>query len=142
MRQQAWCAARPGAVRAYVLLVLAVLAGVVAMHGLGPAVPLASPSAVPDVRHAVTAGASSHTDPAECEDCIHVGHDEGGVGGHAEHADATCAAGGTSGAPALPALALAVVVTCPTAEAPAVVPAATLGGRAPPSLSELQLLRI
>jgi uncharacterized protein DUF6153 len=140
MSQQPWCAARPRGVRAYVLLMLAVLVGVVAMHGLGPAVPPAQSSAMPNARHAVTA--PSHADAAECQDCVHVDHDEGGAGGHAEHADATCAASGTSGAPALPALALAGTVTCPAADVPPLVPAATLGGRAPPSLSELQLLRI
>lgn len=141
MSQQAWCAARPGGRRLYALLVLAVLAGVVAMHGLGPAVPPSS-SAVPDVHHAVPATAPSHADAAECEDCVHVGRDDGGAGGHAEHADATCAAGATSGPPALPAPAPAGTVTCDTADVPALVPAASLGGRAPPSLSELQLLRI
>jgi hypothetical protein len=76
MRQQAWRAARPGGVRAYVLLVLAVLAGVVAMHGLGPAVSPASSTAMPEIRHAVAAAAPSQGDAAECEDCVHVGHDE------------------------------------------------------------------
>jgi hypothetical protein len=142
MRQQAWHESRPGGLRAYLLLVLAVLAGVVAMHGLGPAVSPASSSAVPEIRHAVTAASSSHAGAAECEDCVHVGHDDGGAGGHAEHADATCAASGTSGAPALPALAPARTVTCPTADVPTLVPVATSAGRAPPSLSELQLLRI
>ncbi|MET9514344.1 DUF6153 family protein [Streptomyces sp. NPDC002994] len=147
MRQHAWYEARPGGLRAHVLLVLAVLVGVVAMHGLGPAVSPVSYAAEPEIRHAVTAAASSHAGAASgpaagCEDCVHVGHDDGGAGGHAEHADATCAAGGTSGTPALPAPALAGAVTCPTADVPAPAPAAALGGRAPPSLSELQLLRI
>lgn len=140
MSQQAWRAARPYGARAHLLLVLAVLAGVVAMHGLGPSVHRAPIDAMRDDRHAATA--PSHAEPAHCEDCVHVGDGNGDTGGHAEHADATCAASGTSGAPALPALALAGVVTCATAHAPAAVPAATLGGRAPPSLSELQLLRI
>lgn len=140
MSQQAWRATRPCGVRAYVLLVLAVLVGVVAMHGLGPAVPPAVNHAAPDSRHAVTATAPSHA----C-DCLHVDHDgngNGDAGGHVEHADATCAAGGTSGAPALPALSPDRVVTSPTADVLATAPAATLGERAPPSLSELQLLRI
>lgn len=138
MSQQAWRATRPGGVRAYVLLVLAVLAGVVAMHGLGPAVPTALNHAAPDSRHVVTAAAPSHA----C-DCVHVDHDgNGDAGGHVEHADATCAASGTSGAPALPALSPGGVVACPTTDVLATAPAATLGERAPPSLSELQLLRI
>ena len=140
MSQQAWCAAQPGGVRAYVLLVLAVLVGVVAMHGLGPAVPSVPTHTMPDTRHAVTA--PPHADAADCADCVHVDHGNGDPGGHAEHADATCAAGGTSGAPALHAPVPAGVVTCPAADVPTAVPAATLGERAPPSLSELQLLRI
>ncbi|WP_093802585.1 DUF6153 family protein [Streptomyces sp. Wb2n-11] len=143
MRRQAWHEARPGGgLRVYALLVLAVLAGLVAMHGLGPAVPPVSSSAMPEVRHAVMAAASSHSGAAECEDCVHAGRDDGDNGGHAEHADDTCAASGTSGAPAVPDPALAGAVACPAADVPALVPAATPGGRAPPSLSELQLLRI
>ncbi|GGX41989.1 DUF6153 family protein [Streptomyces chryseus] len=142
MSQQAWCANRPGGVRAYALLVLAVLVGLLAMHGLGPVAPLMSSSAVAVDHHAVTVAAASHVGGAACEDCVHVGHDEGGIGGHAEHADATCAAGGTSGAPAVPTPALAGVVTCPAVVLPASAATTTLGGRAPPSLSELQLLRI
>ncbi|WP_274560819.1 DUF6153 family protein [Streptomyces spiramyceticus] len=141
MSQQTWRAARPGGVRAYALLVLAVLAGVVAMHGLGPAVP-APTHAMPEARHAVASAAESHADAMGCDDCVHVDHGGGSTGGHPEHADATCAASGTSGAPALPALSPAGLVTCPASDVPAAVPAATLGGRAPPSLSELQLLRI
>lgn len=141
MSQQAWCAARPGGVRLYALLVLAVLAGLVAMHGLGPVVPPSSSSGTPMDRHTVTAAASPHADTAEC-DCAHVGDDGGDAGGHAEHADTTCAASGTSGGPALPALAPAGVVTSPAVTASGLVPEPRLGGRAPPSLSELQLLRI
>ncbi|MBT2492930.1 hypothetical protein J7E96_31380 [Streptomyces sp. ISL-96] len=142
MSQQVWRATRPHGVRAYVLLVLAVLAGVVAMHGLGPTVPEASSSA-PDAHHAITVAVPSHAGAATCEDCVHIGHDEGGVGRHAEHADATCAASGTSAAPVLPAPALTASGTCSTADdVPALLPAATLSGRDPPALSELQLLRI
>ncbi|MBT2510818.1 hypothetical protein J7I98_34375 [Streptomyces sp. ISL-98] len=141
MSQQALRTARPGGARAYVLLVLAVLVGVVAMHGLGPAVPVPT-HAMPEARHAVAAAAASHADATGCDDCVHVDHDGGSTGGHAEHADATCAASGTSGAPALPDLSPVGVVTCPAADVPGAGPAATLGGRAPPSLSELQLLRI
>ncbi|GAA2943950.1 DUF6153 family protein [Streptomyces enissocaesilis] len=138
-----WREARPGGPRVYVLLVLAVLAGVVAMHGLGPAVPPASSSAVPEVRHAVVAAAWSHSGAAGCEDCVHAGHDDGGAGGHVEHADDLCAASGTGGAPVLPTPAPAgAAAGCPTADVPAPASAATPGGRAPPSLSELQLLRI
>ncbi|MGY5079163.1 DUF6153 family protein [Streptomyces nigrescens] len=143
MRQQARHPVRPRGARAYVLLVLAVLAGVVAMHGLGPAAASAPPHAMPTAHHAVTAAAHGHTDAAGCDTCLHVDHDDG-VGGHADHADSTCAASGTGAAPVLPAPALAPVgaITCATADAPVPVPAAALGARAPPSLSQLQLLRI
>ncbi|MEV4334100.1 DUF6153 family protein [Streptomyces sp. NPDC049597] len=143
MSRQGWHAARPHGARAYVLLVLAVLAGVLAMHGLGPAVasPVPHHSAAADSHHGTTPSAASHTDMA-CEDCSHVDHGDTGTGGHAEHADTTCAAGGTSTAPALPALAATGVVTCAAPDTAPLLPGAPATGRAPPSLSELQLLRI
>ncbi|MFJ6793905.1 DUF6153 family protein [Streptomyces sp. NPDC091268] len=123
--------------RGFVLLVLAVLAGVLAMHGLGPGPAPAK----------VQAAAHGHV--------IAMGHEEAGrqlVGacshtaggtGHAEHADATCAAAGVGAAYAPPVL----------AEAPGAAPVPPLAlpggasgtpgiGRAPPDLAELQLLRI
>ncbi|MFF3342582.1 DUF6153 family protein [Streptomyces flavidovirens] len=139
MSQQAWRAARPRGARLYALLVLTVLAGLVAMHGLAPGVPPGPSAAVVEVHHAA---APSHSDAVDGADGAHAGHGEGGAGGHAEHADPTCAAGGTSGAPALPAPAVAGVVACPSADAPALLLAATPGARAPPTLSQLQLLRI
>ncbi|WP_407285408.1 DUF6153 family protein [Streptomyces sp. BP-8] len=140
MRQHSRRTARPPAARARVLLVLAVLAGVLAMHGLAPAVPPASAHAAPAAHHAAPAALPAHTEAAGCGDCPHAHH--GGAGGHAQHADGTCAAGGTSAAPVLPAPAPAGTATCVSAAAPVAAPAASLGGRAPPSLSELQLLRI
>ncbi|MER6997461.1 DUF6153 family protein [Streptomyces sp. NPDC000410] len=180
MSQQVWRAARPHGVRDYVLLVpavLAVLAGLVAMHGLGPAVPSAlshpapaghaapaahavpvapavpagpvghaAPAAAPAMHEAHhVAPAASHTAMADPEGCVHADradHDGGGAGGHAEHADATCAAGGTSTAPELPAPHQGRTVTGLMEDLPSPVSAATPSGRAPPSLSELQLLRI
>ncbi|MFE9396868.1 DUF6153 family protein [Streptomyces flavidovirens] len=139
MSQQERRAARPHGARLYALLVLTVLAGLVAMHGLAPGVPPGSSAAVAEVHHAA---APSHRDAADGVDGAHAGHGEGGAGGHAEHADPTCAAGGTSGAPALPAPAPAGAVACPPADAPALLLAATQGARAPPTLSQLQLLRI
>ncbi|MHB9860251.1 DUF6153 family protein [Streptomyces sp. YIM S03343] len=69
---------------------------------------------------------------------------ESGVGGgHAQHADATCASGALSAGTALPAL-----LPAPPSPAPASAGghrSAVIGlegGRAPPSLSALQLLRI
>ncbi|MDJ0464099.1 DUF6153 family protein [Streptomyces sp. H27-C3] len=112
------------------------------MHGLGPVVTLSSSSAMSVDRHTVTAAAPSHAGAAGCEDCAHAGHEGGDAGGHTEHADATCAASGTSGGPALPALAPAGLITYPAVAVPAPLHEARVGGRAPPSLSELQLLRI
>ncbi|MGK5447649.1 DUF6153 family protein [Streptomyces radiopugnans] len=128
-----------------VLLVLAVLAGVVAMHGLGP-VGAAAPSDVPRTAlaagHAMPsdAGTAAHGSPggAAGDACAHPDH---GTNGHPNHADATCAAVGTSGPPVLPTL-LASATPAADAAATGPAPSAALAGRAPPSLSELQLLRI
>ncbi|MEU4728823.1 DUF6153 family protein [Streptomyces sp. NPDC023588] len=149
MDDQGVRAMKPFGLRSYlllVLLVLLVMAGLVAMHGLGPA-------PVPAVAHT---GATSHhasavgherttaADASSRNGCVHAGDpaDDRG-GGHAEHADVTCAATGTAGAPVLPAPAAASA----QADAEAVlehgvIPVACVCGRAPPSLSELQLLRI
>ncbi|WP_329376808.1 DUF6153 family protein [Streptomyces sp. NBC_01351] len=125
--------------RGFVLLVLAVLAGVLAMHGLGPGPSLArTPAAVGG--HVMAAG---HHEPAGTvvgapEGCSHT---DGGSG-HTHHADATCAATGigTAYAPPAPAAALE---GAPAAEAPhAVATASAQSGRGPPDLAELQLLRI
>lgn len=129
--------------RVHVLLVLAVLAGIVAMHGLGP-VP-AAPGAVSAGAHhraAVAVEAPAHGHEAAKCDCAHADDHSRGAGGHAEHADETCAAGGTSAAPVLPSLAPSGALAPPATNAPAAVFAADSGGRAPPTLSELQLLRI
>ncbi|UYQ60630.1 DUF6153 family protein [Streptomyces peucetius] len=148
----------PHGLRVHVLLVLAVLAGVVAMHGLGPVTFSASTgtASVAPHRAAVTAEIPAHADTsAEC-DCSHVddhGREGGGHaehaddhgregGGHAEHADEICAASGTGAPPALPAPAPSGVLAPPATGTPRAVLAGTPDGRAPPSLSELQLLRI
>jgi len=77
---------------------------------------------------------------SEPADCDHGGECQG----HAKHADPTCSSASVTGAPGvMPALLLDVVgcagvpfvVTSPGGSGPD-------GGRAPPSLSELQLLRI
>ncbi|WP_433548959.1 DUF6153 family protein [Streptomyces sp. CA-294286] len=122
--------------RALVLLVLAVLAGVLAMHGLGPGLAPAKASAA-------TGGhvmATVHEEAAQqaAGSCAHT---DGGQG-HVDHADAACVAAGIGAAYAPPVLAAAL----DTAPAPLAQPAGAVGtpgnGRAPPDLSELQLLRI
>ncbi|MFD5453431.1 DUF6153 family protein [Streptomyces sp. NPDC127100] len=120
--------------RLFVLLVMAVLAGVLGMHGLAPG---ATPAAHADAAHA--------TMPAAAEGMPHAGgacaHTDGGSG-HLDHADGTCAAAGIGSAYAPPALTGAPLDGAPAA-APATVPKGSSGdGRAPPDLSELQLLRI
>ncbi|MER6217655.1 DUF6153 family protein [Streptomyces sp. NPDC001674] len=180
---------------AFLLLVLAVLTGLLAMHGLAPGtLPRPTATALSGAAHHAGAtapalsGAAHHagaTAPALSGAAHHAGatapqppgaacgpahtgrHAEhpaapataprppgddrgpahtGGTphgGGHAEHADAACAASGISGAPVLPALSPAPGgVPAEAAAALAAPPGAGAHGRAPPSLSELQLLRI
>lgn len=119
------------------LLVGALLLGLFGMHGLGP-VPPARAASGHDRTMTTASMAVMATVPDTCD------HDEGGCTGHAEHADPVCAATSVAGAPAVvPALVPDVVVcaglpgvrTAPHGSGPD-------GGRAPPSLSELQLLRI
>ncbi|MGW3622161.1 DUF6153 family protein [Streptomyces sp. NPDC000880] len=106
------------------------------MHGLG-SVPAAAQmtghvrTAEPQHVAAVTGA------PDEC------GHDGHGRSGHVDHADATCASSGVAGSPVLPALVPAAIGHTEGAEGPITASGSGPGGgRAPPSLSELQLLRI
>lgn len=122
--------------RGLLLLVLAVLAGVLAMHGLGSGpVPRSAHSSAAEGHGAAMAGAAGHEAGADCS------HTDGGAG-HVDHADAACAATGISTPyePPVPAVALR------GAPVAAVLPAAAAGSaeseRAPPDLAELQLLRI
>ncbi|MCX4826113.1 DUF6153 family protein [Streptomyces sp. NBC_01142] len=125
--------------RGFVLLVLAVLAvltGVLAMHGLGPG--LASTKAPAVVSGHVMAVVHVEAAQQVVGGCSHT---DGGMG-HSEHADATCAAAGVGAAYAPPVLAAAL----DTGPAPVALPGSAAGtpesGRAPPDLAELQLLRI
>ncbi len=125
-------------VRSFGLLVAALLLGLLGMHGLGP-VPANHDPAGPD-----RIVASAHTGvvmsaPGECD------HGEGGCPGHMTHADPTCASASVPGTPAVVPVLEPDVVTC-AGSAPDVRTfpdgSGPDGGRAPPSLSELQLLRI
>ncbi|MEV6736356.1 DUF6153 family protein [Streptomyces sp. NPDC051104] len=126
----------------WVLLVMAVLAGVLAMHALSPS---GTPSAgqhvmvgAPAAGHR-TAAAPAHADDCACRHLSNAGH-----GGMAmDHSGGTCAAGGTAASYVPPALLPALTVPGECAAAFSGPPVArTADGRAPPDLSELQLLRI
>lgn len=125
-------------VRSCGLLVCALLLGLLGMHGLGP-MPGAAAASSEHERMAVVA----HTDvtasaPEECD------HGGGGCTGHTDHADPTCASASVAGTPVvvpvLPPDAVACVESAQALTSPA--GSGPDGGRAPPSLSELQLLRI
>ncbi|MEU5281281.1 DUF6153 family protein [Streptomyces asoensis] len=115
------------------LLVLGLLAGLFAMHALAPG------GAV----HGHPGPSHTSTTVAVAADDGCAGHGGDCGGGHARHADATCAAAALSGTPAPPVLlpdALAVPARADTVGSRA--SGAPDGARAPPSLAELQLLRI
>lgn len=125
-------------VRPFGLLVSALLLGLLGMHGLGPVPDIAATSSEHD-RMAVVAHADvTASMPDGC------GHGEGGCSGHADHADPACASASVAGAPALVPVLLPDVVDCAEPKETRTSPAGSGpdGGRAPPSLSELQLLRI
>lgn len=115
-------------------MLLGLFAGLFGMHALGPGGVVAAP-AHHSHAHAMSAHVPATTDEAVC-------HGGGTGGGHAQHADPTCASGAVGAGPVLPAL-----LPDPSGAAGAVdldgrsVVAAPEGGRAPPSLAELQILR-
>jgi hypothetical protein len=118
----------------FVLLVMAVLAGVLGMHGLAPGV---TPTAHSDAGRAMVmtpADGMPHAGGA----CAHTN----GATGHLDHADGTCAAAGIGSAYAPPAPAGALPDTPPPPAPSAASSGSPRDGRAPPDLSELQLLRI
>ncbi|MFI7500174.1 DUF6153 family protein [Streptomyces sp. NPDC049687] len=120
------------------LFVLGLLAGLLAMHALAPG------GAAPEhagARHMPAVEVGAHVEVSAHEDCGGGGGDCGG--GHLHHADPTCVAAAVSGAPALPALLPDPVAVPDPADAVRSYPAeAPDSARAPPSLAELQLLRI
>ncbi|MEU9184690.1 DUF6153 family protein [Streptomyces sp. NPDC048484] len=132
-------ALRPQSVlRSCGLLVGALLLGLLGMHGLGP-VPEAAAADGHD-RTVTSGGMDPGAVVSEPAGCDHGGDCQG----HAKHADPTCASTSVLGAPGVMPVLLPDVVarvgmplvrTSPRGSGPD-------GGRAPPSLSELQLLRI
>ncbi|MDN0194501.1 DUF6153 family protein [Streptomyces sp. S.PNR 29] len=121
---------RPPSRWRWALCVLGLLVGLLGMHGLAPGGAVAEHSPT----RSMTAVAMAHHG---CPDDGHCG------GGHVQHADSTCAAGAVSGGPVLPALGPDPAPTAVCDEAVRTYPAsAPDGARAPPTLAELQLLRI
>ncbi|WP_405975241.1 DUF6153 family protein [Streptomyces sp. NBC_00988] len=124
-------------VRSYGLLVAALLFGLLGMHGLGP-VPMAEPAHGHSMAATTVATGERASTPDACD------HGAGDCGSHMEHADATCASASVAGAPAVVPVLQPDVAAC--AQAPDGRTSRTGsgpdGGRAPPSLAELQLLRI
>ncbi|MEU8780817.1 DUF6153 family protein [Streptomyces sp. NPDC048637] len=131
MSSRPYVPARPAARRWRALCVLGLLAGLLGMHGIGSA--LAAPSSAHDHRMSVVATVHAHC----------PGDDGCGGTGHVHHADPTCASAALHGPPVPPALAPALGSSVqPAGAAGAGGPMNRDGGRAPPSLAELQLLRI
>lgn len=114
------------------LLILAVLAGVCAMHGLAPGTVAPATAGHAHARQAVHVTGDA---------CDHVDEPHSGAG-HAEHADSTCAAGGVSTAPGQAPLVAGSVAPASDAGLAARHGGARATDRAPPDLAQLQLLRI
>ncbi|MFJ6072653.1 DUF6153 family protein [Streptomyces sp. NPDC093065] len=115
--------------------VLGLFAGLLGMHGLAPGGGLPEPSAGhPHASAAPMAAGEAH---AGCP------RNDGSCGGHLRHADAVCASGAVGDGPVLPA---PVPDPVPVAVCDGIVRTHAVdapdGARAPPSLAELQLLRI
>ncbi|GAA0913363.1 DUF6153 family protein [Streptomyces thermoalcalitolerans] len=118
----------------FLLLMLAVLAGLLGMHALGPTGGL-SPRAHPG--HGVV---MAHTADVfvVSENCSPAS--DGAV--HLTHADGTCAAPGVGSSYSPPALTVALTDTPAASTLSGSMPEPSASTRAPPDLSELQLLRI
>lgn len=123
------------------LLVCALLLGLLGMHGLG-SVP--RPHAPAGHDHAAASAHTGAEAPARLSMPGACGHDADGGVGHLNHADPTCASASVGQPPVVvPALVPDVVAPAePTDARVSLAGSAPDGGRAPPSLSELQLLRI
>ncbi len=127
--------------RLFVPLILAVLAGVLGMHGLAAGgMPAPHRTAAVHEMESMAAMEPAAADgvPHTDGECAHTD----GLPGHLDHADGACAAAGTATAYTPPAL-TGTQLDAPATPSP--TPAVTGSphdGRAPPDLSELQLLRI
>lgn len=130
--------ARPqSTVRSCGLLVCALVLGLLGMHGLGPTPAVAGASGY-DRMAVVAHTAVTASMPGGCD------HGDGGCTGHTDHADPTCASASIAGTPAVAPVLLSDPVPCAESARAGTSPdgSGSDGGRAPPSLAELQLLRI
>ncbi|MET8246891.1 DUF6153 family protein [Streptomyces sp. NPDC005202] len=126
----------------WMLVVLAVVAGVLAMHALAPT---GMPASGQHSTMMPVGTTQHHAAPVHTagDTCRHLSDADSGGDTAMHHAGGTCAAAGTGSAYAPPALLPAPTVPGAPAAAARSNPAArTVDGRAPPDLSELQLLRI
>ncbi|KAK1181075.1 DUF6153 family protein [Streptomyces sp. NBS 14/10] len=135
MPSPAECRPSPPVWRWRALLVLGVLAGLLGMHALGPTGGL-MPGA--HERPAAMATAVTATPSA------HSGCDGACGGSHIHHADPTCASPALGGGPTLSGPPSTPVADCghDLAAARSGTAPSPADGRAPPTLAELQLLRI
>ncbi|WP_333777683.1 DUF6153 family protein [Streptomyces sp. IBSBF 3136] len=118
-------------------MVMAVVAAVLGMHALSPS---GMPAAGQHDMVMPVEASKPHSAPAHVmgADCQHL--TDGGM--VMDHAGGTCAAGGTSAAYVPPALMPSLAGVDPAATDASVPAVGAVDGRAPPDLSELQLLRI
>lgn len=123
------------------LLVLAVIVGLLGMHALGAAA-LPSAGATEHTAHHVAAA------PADLDAQYRCPGDDRDTGRFVIHTDQMCASTALPGSPGIAAADTEPVTTTAhgSADVPVPLPIAVAyepaGGRAPPSLAELQLLRI
>lgn len=121
--------------RTRALLVLTVLVGLLGMHGLAPAAALPAPDHGTQHAHPMQ--------PLEAAPAYLCDPGQSSTGGPGHHADQVCASAAIPGTAALPALAPSLSSDVITATAQPIASSyQPSGGRAPPSLAELQLLRI
>ncbi|MFD0316298.1 DUF6153 family protein [Streptomyces flavalbus] len=137
------CRARSslGGRRAWLLFGL--LVGLFAMHVLAPVgVVAAGGHGSPHSSHSAVASADVGMGPGGVAFVCH--DDGGGTGGHTQHADAVCASAALGTGPVLLHAPLPdpAGAASPAEHLHGAYAAASEGGRAPPTLAELQLLRI
>ncbi|SEQ97687.1 hypothetical protein SAMN04487983_101012 [Streptomyces sp. yr375] len=125
------------------LLVLGLLAGLLGMHALAPTGAVHEHAGPQHMRMTASSAVAVSIASASTDGGCPGGDGHCGGGGHLHHADPTCVAAAVSGAPAQPALVPDPVAVPARADAVrSYAIAAPDGARAPPSLAELQLLRI